>query len=40
MVALRHDRVRDIVDTVFVTLDKNTLVAEAAKQCTHKNDAL
>jgi CBS domain-containing protein len=24
-------RVRDIVDTVFVTLDENTLVAEAAK---------
>lgn len=31
MVALRHDRVRDIVDTVFVTLDENTLVAEAAR---------
>ena len=31
MVGLRHDRVRDIVDTVFVTLDENTLVAEAAK---------
>jgi signal-transduction protein with cAMP-binding, CBS, and nucleotidyltransferase domain len=27
----RHDRVRDIVDTAFVTLDENTLVAEAAK---------
>jgi CBS domain-containing protein len=31
LVGLRHDRVRDIVDTVFVTLDENTLVAEAAK---------
>ena len=31
MVAQRHDRVRDIVDTAFVTLDENTLVAEAAK---------
>jgi CBS domain-containing protein len=31
LVALRHNRVRDIVDTVFVTLDENTLVAEAAK---------
>ncbi len=40
MVARRHDRVRDIVDTAFVTLDENTLVAEGAKtlyvqeQCT------
>lgn len=31
MVARRHDRVRDIVDTAFVTLDENTLVAEGAK---------
>ncbi len=31
MVAQRHDRVRDIVDTAFVTLDENTLVAEGAK---------
>ena len=31
MVVQRHDRVRDIVDTAFVTLDENTLVAEAAK---------
>ena len=31
MVSQRHDRVRDIVDTAFVTLDENTLVAEAAK---------
>jgi CBS domain-containing protein len=31
LVAQRHDRVRDIVDTAFVTLDENTLVAEAAK---------
>ena len=31
MVAQRHDRVRDIVDTAFVTLDENILVAEAAK---------
>ena len=31
MVAQRHNRVRDIVDTAFVTLDENTLVAEAAK---------
>jgi CBS domain-containing protein len=31
LVALRHDRVSDIVDTVFVTLDENTLVAEAAR---------
>ena len=40
MVGRRHDRVRDIVDTAFVTLDENTLVAEGAKtlyvqeQCT------
>ena len=31
MVAQRHNRVRDIVDTAFVALDENTLVAEAAK---------
>ena len=31
LVAQRHDRVRDIVGTAFVTLDENTLVAEAAK---------
>ena len=31
LVAQRHDRVRDIVDTAFVTLDENILVAEAAK---------
>jgi CBS domain-containing protein len=31
LVAQRNDRVRDIVDTAFVTLDENTLVAEAAK---------
>jgi CBS domain-containing protein len=31
LVAKRHDRVRDIVDTAFVTLDENTLVAEGAK---------
>jgi signal-transduction protein with cAMP-binding, CBS, and nucleotidyltransferase domain len=31
LVALKHDRVGDIVDTVFVTLDENTLVAEAAR---------
>jgi CBS domain-containing protein len=40
LVAKSHDGVRDIVDTAFVTLDENTLVAEAAKalyaqeQCT------
>jgi CBS domain-containing protein len=40
LVARRHDRIRDIVDTAFVTLDENTLVAEGAKtlyvqeQCT------
>jgi CBS domain-containing protein len=31
LVAPRRDRVRDIVDTAYVTLDENTLVAEAAK---------
>jgi CBS domain-containing protein len=31
VVAQRHNRVRDIVDTGFVALDENTLVAEAAK---------
>ena len=31
MVAQRHNRVRDIVDTAFVALDENTLVAEGAK---------
>ena len=31
MVAQGHDTVREIVDTAFVTLDENTLVAEAAK---------
>ena len=31
LVAKRYDRVRDIVDTAFITLDENTLVAEAAK---------
>jgi CBS domain-containing protein len=31
LVAQRDNRVRDIVDTAFVTLDENTLVAEAAK---------
>ena len=31
VVAQGHDAVRDIVDTAFVTLDENTLVAEAAK---------
>jgi len=31
LVAQRHDGVKDIVDTAFVTLDENTLVAEAAK---------
>jgi CBS domain-containing protein len=29
--AQRHHRVRDIVDTAFVTLDEYTLIAEAAK---------
>jgi signal-transduction protein with cAMP-binding, CBS, and nucleotidyltransferase domain len=31
MVAKRHDRVRDVIDTAFIALDENTLVAEAAK---------
>src|SRR5919106_2418831 len=31
LVAKRYDRVRYIVDTAFITLDENTLVAEAAK---------
>ena len=31
MAAQRRSRVRDTVDTAFVTLDENTLVAEAAK---------
>jgi CBS domain-containing protein len=31
LIALRHDRIRDIVDTVFVTSDENTLVAEGAR---------
>ena len=31
MVAKSHERVRNIVDTAFITLDENTLVAEAAK---------
>jgi CBS domain-containing protein len=31
LVVQRHNRVRDIVDTAFVTLDEYTLVAEAAK---------
>ena len=31
MVAKRPDRVRDIVETAFVTLDENPLVAEGAK---------
>jgi CBS domain-containing protein len=31
LVAKRYDRVRDIVDTAFIALDENTLVAEAAK---------
>ena len=31
LVAQRQSKVRDIVDTAFVTLDENTLVAEAAK---------
>jgi CBS domain-containing protein len=31
LVAKRHDGVRDIADTAFVTLDENTLVAEGAK---------
>jgi CBS domain-containing protein len=31
LAAQRRGRVRDIVDTAYVTLDENTLVAEAAK---------
>jgi CBS domain-containing protein len=31
LVAKRYARIRDIVDTAFITLDENTLVAEAAK---------
>jgi CBS domain-containing protein len=31
LVAQRHHRVRDVVDTAFIALDENTLVAEAAK---------
>ena len=31
LVAQRQSRVRDVVDTAFVTVDENTLVAEAAK---------
>jgi CBS domain-containing protein len=31
LVVQRDNRVRNIVDTAFVTLDENTLVAEAAK---------
>ena len=31
MVAQGHNTIRDIVDTAFVTLDENTVVAEAAK---------
>jgi CBS domain-containing protein len=31
LVVQRHNSVRDIVDTAFVTLDENTLVAEAAR---------
>jgi CBS domain-containing protein len=31
LVAQRQSKVRDIADTAFVTLDENTLVAEAAK---------
>jgi CBS domain-containing protein len=31
LVAKRHDRVRDVIDTAFIALDENTLVAEAAK---------
>ena len=31
LVAKRYDRVRDIVDTAFITLDENTLVAEACE---------
>jgi CBS domain-containing protein len=31
LVAKRYDIVRDIIDTAFIALDENTLVAEAAK---------
>ena len=31
LAARRYDTVKDIVDTAYVTLDENTLVAEAAK---------
>jgi CBS domain-containing protein len=31
LVVQKHNRVKDIVDTAFVTLDENILVAEAAK---------
>jgi len=31
LAARRYDTVRDIVDTAYVTLDENTLVAEGAK---------
>jgi CBS domain-containing protein len=31
LAARGHDTIREIVDTAFVTLDENTLVAEAAK---------
>src|ERR687896_535679 len=31
LVAKRYDRVRDVIDTAFIALDENTLVAEAAK---------
>ena len=31
LVAKRHDRVRDVIDTAFIALDENTLVAQAAK---------
>jgi CBS domain-containing protein len=31
LVAQGHDRVRDVVDTAFIALDENILVAEAAK---------
>src|SRR5919107_6442375 len=31
LVAKRYHRVRDVIDTAFIALDENTLVAEAAK---------
>ncbi len=31
LVARRYHRVRDVIDTAFIALDENTLVAEAAK---------